>query len=496
MEKTSKDTINAVVWKACDTFRNTVDSSSYKNYILGMLFFKYLSDTYREAKEEVEKKFHGKDDRMKRAMERLKFKLDKISTFEYLVSKKDASNIGDIINKAFAKIEEDNQDKLASIFSGINFNDSRVLGETKERNAKLKNFIEDFNSPDLDLRPSHLENNDIIGDAYEYLIYKFAEGAGKKGGEFFTPSEVSVLISELVEAKDGDRIYDPTCGSGSLLIKVAGKAGNKQCTIYGQEKNSQTFDLCRMNMYLHEIDDAHIEWGDTILNPRHLLSERSIMRFDIVVANPPFSLDKWGEEFALTDKFSRFDYGVPPKSKGDYAFVIHMINSLNENGKMAVVLPHGVLFRGAGEGNIRKKLIKENLLDAVIGLPPNLFFGTSIPACILIFKKRKSDDSVVFIDASKSFKKGKKQNYLKAEDITKISKAYKNRKEIDKYCHISSLKEIEENEYNLNIPRYIDTFEEEEDIDITETKKEIEKLEKERGELKKKMDSILKELGL
>ncbi|WNY99956.1 Type I restriction enzyme MpnII methylase subunit [Sulfurospirillum sp. 'SP'] len=494
--KTTQEVINNVVWKACDTFRGTMDSSQYKDYILSMLFVKYLSDFYKEKLDQLHEKYNGDNERIQRALQREKFVLDESCTFEYLLQHKEAPNLGEIINKALERIEEDNHEKLEGIFRNVDFNDRKVLGDTKERNSILKHLLEDFSDSRLDLSPSKLLGNDIIGDSYEYLIAHFASDAGKKGGEFFTPSEVSTLLAKLVQAKEGDRIYDPTCGSGSLLIKASQEVGSKNFAIYGQEKNGQTQALCRMNMYLHEINDAKIEWGDTIRNPLHI-EENRLMKFDVVVANPPFSLDKWGADFAEHDSFKRFgDYSIPPASKGDYAFVIHMIKSLNENGRMGVVLPHGVLFRGASEGRIREKLITENLLDAIIGLPANLFFGTSIPACILVFKKNRATNDILFIDASREFDKGKNQNNLNEMHIAKILETYQARKEVEKYAHLATLEEIQENDYNLNIPRYVDTFEEEVKIDIEATKKNIESIEQELLNVKTKMDTFLKELGL
>ena len=494
--KTTQEVINNVVWKACDTFRGTMDSSQYKDYILSMLFVKYLSDFYKEKLEQLHEKYNGDSERIQRALQREKFVLDESCTFEYLLQHKEAPNLGEIINKALERIEEDNHEKLEGIFRNVDFNDRKVLGDTKERNSILKHLLEDFSDSRLDLSSSKLLVNDIIGDSYEYLIAHFASDAGKKGGEFFTPSEVSTLLAKLVQAKEGDRIYDPTCGSGSLLIKASQEVGSKNFAIYGQEKNGQTQALCRMNMYLHEINDAKIEWGDTIRNPLHI-EENRLMKFDVVVANPPFSLDKWGADFAEHDSFKRFgDYSIPPASKGDYAFVLHMIKSLNENGRMGVVLPHGVLFRGASEGRIREKLITENLLDAIIGLPANLFFGTSIPACLLVFKKNRSTNDILFIDASREFDKSKNQNNLNDGHIAKILETYQERKEVEKYSHLATLEEIQENDYNLNIPRYVDTFEEEVKVDIEATKKNIESIEQELLHVKTKMDSFLKELGL
>ena len=495
MQKTTQETINSIVWRACDTFRGTMDSNEYKDYVLTMLFVKYLSDFYREKLEELHKKYGGNQERIDKSLKREKFVLDESCTFEYLLKHKEAANIGEVINKALERIEEDNKEKLEGIFRNVDFNSDIKLGRTKERNAILKHLLEDFSDVKLDLRPSMLSGNDVIGDAYEYLISHFASDAGKKGGEFFTPSAVSTLLAKLVEAKEGDRIYDPTCGSGSLLIKASKEVGNHNFAIYGQEKNGQTQALSKMNMFLHEINDAKIEWGDTLRNPLHIENDH-LMKFDVVVANPPFSLDKWGADDLAEDHYRRFEYGLPPKSKGDYAFVQHMLASLNADGRMGVVLPHGVLFRGASEGRIRKQIIDDNLLDSVIGLPANLFFGTGIPATILIFKRNRSNNDVLFIDASREFNKEKNQNTIDEDHIAKILDTYRNRKEIEKYSHVAALEEIQENEYNLNIPRYVDTFEEEEPVDIEATKQNIVKIEDELVLVKEQIRKYLKELGL
>jgi len=495
MPKTTKETINQIVWKACDTFRGTMDSSEYKDYVLTMLFVKYLSDFYREKLEQLREKYGDNEARIARSLKREKFVLDESCTFEYLYRHKEAPNIGETINKALMRIEEDNRDKLEGIFRNVDFNSDIKLGRTKERNAILRHLLEDFADERLDLCPSKLEGGDVIGDAYEYLIAHFAGDAGKKGGEFFTPSSVSTLLAKLVEAKEGDRIYDPTCGSGSLLIKASKEVGSPNFAIYGQEKNGQTHALCKMNMFLHEINDADIAWGDTLRNPLHIEGDH-LMKFDVVVANPPFSLDKWGAEELANDPYGRFKYGLPPKSKGDYAFVQHMLASLNADGRMGVVLPHGVLFRGGSEGKIRKGILEDNLLDAVIGLPANLFFGTGIPACILIFKKRRKEKDVLFIDASREYNKEKNQNSIDDTHIAKILDVYRNRKEVEKYSHRATMEEIRENDYNLNIPRYVDTFEEEEPVDIEATKRRIAEIEKELAEVKKQMQGYLEELGL
>lgn len=508
--KTTKSDIEKVLWRACDSFRGKIDSSRYKDYILSMLFVKYLSDVCAETKEKYIQQYAGDIRRVERAMSREAFVLDEESTFDYLYVNRNDAEIGQKINIALNSIEEHNSGKLRNVFRAIDFNSQVDFGEKKEKNATLKNLLDDFH--DLDLRPSVLESNDIIGDAYEYMIANFASDAGKKGGEFFTPSQVSQLVAMLVEPKENDRIYDPTCGSGGLLLKAYAQAQTNKVAIYGQEKNMQTWALCSMNMFLHGIDDAKIWQGDTLSNPQNLEDDK-LMQFQCVVANPPFSLDKWDSGFlpeatdankkpkmmAELDVYNRFDWGVPPSSKGDYAFVLHMLHSLDaDNGRMAVVLPHGVLFRGASEGRIREQLVELNLLDAVIGLPANLFYGTSIPACVLVFKKKRSHTDVLFIDASGegNYEKGKNQNVLRNTDIERIVETYKKYEAVDKFAYKASREEIRENEYNLNIPRYVDTFEEEELIDIDEVRANIANIEAELKEVQAQMDAYLKELGL
>ena len=494
--KISQKEINEVAWRACDTFRGVVDPAEYKNYILVFLFLKYISDVWKDKKEEYRKIYGDDEVRINRKMERERFIVPPNCDFDYIYSKRDANNIGEIINQALEAIEEANKTKLEGVFRNIDFNSEANLGETKDRNRRLKNLIEDFADPRLDLRPSKIGNSDIIGNTYEYLISRFASTAGKKGGEFYTPAEVSILIAKLLQPKSGERICDPACGSGSLLIKVANEIKDRNFSIFGQESNGSTWALCKMNMFLHGIDNARIEWGDTLNNPK-LIQGDSLMKFDIVVANPPFSLDKWGAENAASDRFRRFHRGIPPKSKGDYAFISHMIETIVEDkGRVGVVVPHGVLFRGGSEGKIRQRLIEENLLDAVIGLPANLFFGVGIPVAILIFKKGRKTTDVLFIDASREFEKGTPQNKLRDEDIKKITETYFNYQTVDKYAYRATFEEIKENEFNLNIPRYVDTFEEEEEVDIKATQREIEKIEEELAKVRKEMDGYLKELGV
>ena len=510
---TTKSDIEKVLWSACDSFRGKIDSSRYKDYILTMLFVKYLSDVSKEKRAKYMEQYDGDKQRVERAMSRERFNITAESTFDYLYENRNEPDIGVKINVALSKIEELNSGKLTNVFRAIDFNSQVDFGEVKEKNAILKNLLQDF--AELDLRTSELGTSDIIGDAYEYMIAKFASDAGKKGGEFFTPSQVSELVSQLVEPKENERIYDPTCGSGGLLLKSYKKVQSGKAAVYGQEKNAQTWALCVMNMFLHGVDDAKIWNGDTLSNPQNIEDDK-LMKFQCVVANPPFSLDKWDSGFladagldakgkriekmtASLDKWKRFELGVPPTSKGDYAFVLHMLNSLDDaGGRMAVILPHGVLFRGASEGKIRKQLVELNKLDAVIGLPANLFYGTGIPACVLVFKKGRTNDDVFFIDASgeDNYEKGKNQNILRDSDIAKIVSTYKTRENVDKYAYKATREEIRENDYNLNIPRYVDTFEEEELVDIEEVKKNIADIETELAEIQEKMKRYLEELGL
>jgi type I restriction enzyme M protein len=510
---TQKD-INNTVWKACDTFRGTIDPSQYKDYILTMLFLKYVTDVYNEKKEEYAKKYDGNEDRVKRALERERFIVPNESSFDFLYDNRSNPKIGEMINHALAELEEANREKLgghdgSNIFRNIDFNSSN-LGDAKGKLARLRNLLNDFYS--LNLSSSHLENNDVIGGAYEFLISNFASDSGKKAGEFFTPAEVSTLLAKLTKSKSGSRIYDPTCGSGSLLIKAGREVGDNNFSLYGQEANGSTWALAVMNMYLHGYDSAIIRWGDTIRNPKHLENGK-LMLFDTVVANPPFSLDKWGivEEKdkenthasvfdPAADPYNRFHRGLPPKSKGDWAFISHMIESLNTSGKAGVVVPHGVLFRGASEGKIRTQTVQEDLIEAVIGLPSNLFFGTGIPAAIVIFSKHKvNKEKVLFVDASKDFVSGKNQNILGVEHINHIVEVYNqfhdqvmyNGVIENKFAYIATLAEITENDFNLNIPRYVDTYEEEPEINLAVTQARIDELEKELTDVKVEMEHYL-----
>lgn len=509
-DKAKQNSIFNKVWQACDTFRGVIDPSMYKDYILTMLFVKYLSDIHKSKVAEFEKKYEGDEIRIERALSRERFIIPNIeikkssgeveesflATFDSLYDRRNRPNVGELINVLLEHLEDANKAKLHNVFRNIDYNSEANLGQTRQRNNRLKNLLEDL--VDLDLRPESIGHMDVIGDVYEYLIARFAATAGKKAGEFYTPAEVSETLSRLVAPKPGDRICDPACGSGSLLIRTANKVGSDDFSLYGQEMNGSTWALCKMNMFLHRVDSAHIEWEDTIRHPLFVEGD-ALMKFDVVIANPPFSLDKWGQEIAAEDRFGRFFRGIPPKSRGDWAFISHMLATAVEGkGRVGVVVPHGVLFRGGQEGKIREAVVRENLLDAVIGLPPNLFYGTGIPAALMIFDKSRKlngKEKVLFIDASRDFEQGTNQNKLREQDIDKIVDTFQDKKIIDKYSYLATYAEIEENEFNLNIPRYVDTFEPEAEVDVTAVQKEIEEIEEKLAETRKKMDGYLKELG-
>ncbi|WP_066684536.1 type I restriction-modification system subunit M [Christensenella intestinihominis] len=532
MGTTKKDIENALM-KCADTLRDTIDAANYKDYILPLMFVKYLSDTYNEALDDLKKEYSG--ERLERQKRYLPFTIASDSNFQTLYEQRHAENIGQQINQAMRQIENDNNQQFGGVLCTVDYNSENALGTREHKNALLRTLLEDLIS--LDMRPRSIEPEegqvpvDVVGDAYEYMIGQFASMAGKKAGSFYTPSAVSEIMARLVDVHPGDRVYDPTCGSGSLLIKAAKKqidplTGTSSVSIFGQEVNGSSLAMARMNMYIHEIRDAKMAWGDTLANPMFKDDDGNLMLFDAIVANMPFSKDKWAAGFnpggdttgkdpktgkakkefkmeAKLDKFHRFDWGVPPASKGDWAFLLHMIHSLAVNGRIAAIAPHGVLFRGASEGLIRKRVIEENLLDAVIGLPENVFYGTSIPACILVFKKNRKNSDVLFIDASKKdengnfrYVKGTNQNELTEKHIQDILTVYTNRQDVEKFAHLAPLEEIKENEYNLNIPRYVDTFEEEPLVDIEQVNTNITRLKLEITEAEKKMDEYLKELGL
>ena len=499
----TQEELESYLWGSAVLLRNHIDAGSYKQYIFPLLFFKRLNDVYEE---ETAKAIRENGPEADSWEETHSFVLPKDAHWNSV--RNVTQDVGKAIQVAFRAIEKANPDKLHGIFGDGTWTNKRRLPD-----RLLKDLLEHFSSKTLSLANCP---EDELGRGYEYLIKKFADDSGHTAQEFYTNRTVVHLMAELLEPQPGESIYDPTCGSGGLLLKAYKKVPSGKVAVYGQELNAQTWALCTMNMFLHGVDDARIWQGDTLSNPQNLEDDK-LMKFQVVVANPPFSLDKWDSGFlskagpdekgkkpekmtASLDEHHRFDWGVPPSSKGDYAFVLHMLHSLDaENGRMAVVLPHGVLFRGASEGKIRRQLIEMNLLDAVIGLPANLFYGTGIPACILVFKKGRTRDDVLFIDASGegNYEKGKNQNLLRDSDIARIVSTYEAREaKVDKYSYRASRAEIRENDYNLNIPRYVDTFEEEELVDIDEVKRNIASIEAELSQVQAQMAKYMEELGL
>lgn len=500
MTTITQENLNKKLWEAADSSRTNVDGGVYKDYVLTMLFLKFVSDLDKKKRKQYAERFGGDEKRIEEKMKLDRFYIPKDSNFDAIYEKIEVDNIGEEVNKALHKIEDENKNKLEGIFS-VDFNSEAILGKLKERNKMIRNLIKDF--AELDLTEI---GEDVLGESYMYMIERFGADAGKKAGEFFTVQNVAKLVAMLAEPKPGDRICDPAMGSGGLLL-LAGeeieKQGSKNYALYGQESTGSTYQLARMNMFLHGMDSARLEWGDTLNNPL-LVEDDSLMKFDIVVANPPFSLKKWGAENAESDKYKRFWRGVPPKDKGDYAFLSHMIETAKpKTGKVAVIVPHGVLFRGGAEGKIRQQLLEENIIDSVIGLPAGLFSTTGIPVAILVIDrsrekggKNENKKDILFIEASKEFKKAKAQNILEDKNIDRIFDAFKDRKDVEKFAHIADFAEIKENDFNLNITRYVDTFEEEDPIDIEANLKELEELNPEIEKLEKKMDEYLTDLGI
>ncbi len=491
--KLTVDRLEGYLWSAADILRGSIDSSDYKGFIFGMLFLKRLSDRFDEECEALRSQPNADPD----DPDEHDFFVPKRARWSEI--QRVATGVGEALNKACAELEQKN-DKLEGVLAGIDFNDERKLGDAKNRDSVLSRLVQHFSR--LNLRNANLSEPDILGRAYEYLIEKFADDAGKKGGEFYTPRMVVRLIVEILRPAPGMRICDPTCGSGGMLIECAHyleRHGQnpRDLSLRGQEKNLGTWAICKMNMLLHGIRDNDIRKGDTIRDPK-LVEDGELMLFDRVIANPPFSLDEWGREVAEHDPFGRFRFGLPPKGKGDLAFVQHMVATTNVTGMVGVVMPHGVLFRGAAEGEIRKGMLQEDLVEAVIGLPTNLFYGTGIPAAILILNRGKKADRkrrVLFVEASRGFKQGTTQNYLRDEDVATIAATVHAFKDVTKYARVVGLDEIERNEFNLNISRYVETADAAVKVDVATAIARLRELEGTRAMAEAKMNAYLKELG-
>jgi type I restriction enzyme M protein len=500
-KKYTQEELNKTLWNAANSSRVHLDASVYKDYALVVLFYKYLSDLSENQYQKYKKRFGDDEKRIREKMKTDRFYLLEGSSFNEVYKHREKDDIGQRINKALHKIEDYNKEKLEGMFLNLDFNSEAILGRVEQRTGMIRDLLDDFYK--IDLREV---DDDIIGNAYMYMIEQFGSQAGKKAGEFFTAKSVATLLAKLAQPNEGDRIGDPACGSGGLLL-LAGKEiedkGSKNYALYGQESTGSTYQLARMNMFLHGRDSARIEWGDTLNNP--LLTENDqLMKYDTQVCNPPFSLKKWGAERAENDKYNRFHRGLPPKDKGDFAFISHMVETAKpKSGRVAVIVPHGVLFRGGAEGRIRQNMLEENIIDAVIGLPAGLFQTTGIPVAILIIDRSRekggaNEDKkdILFIEASKEYKANRAQNTLSEDNIKKIYNTYAERKTVDKFSRVVEPEEIKENDYNLNITRYVDTFEEEEEVDIQANLKELEKLNPELEKLEEQMDKYLKKLKL
>jgi type I restriction enzyme M protein len=512
------ETLESWLWDSANILRGSIDSSDFKNYIFGLLFLKRVNDVFEEEVEQIMSR-----DGLSRedAEDETYFHIPLEARWSKII--KETENIGIALDKAFAAIERDNT-SLEGVMTATKFGDKEKLSD-----ELLQRLLRHFNQ--YSLRNEGLASPDLLGDAYEYLIKMFADDAGKKGGEFYSPRGVVNLIVRLIKPEPKQKIYDPTMGSGGMLIESArfvselpnGKVGNNvNVSLYGQEKNLGTWAIGKLNMLLHNFMDADIRKGDTLADPKHRNEDNELMLFDRVIANPPFSLSEWwgpaennnevkldkdGKEKKITpnyntqvtDPYGRFQFGIPPRGYADLAFLQHMIAVLKQDGKAGVVLPHGTLFRSGTEGKIRKALLKADLVEGIVGLPSGLFYNTGIPASIWIINKNKTagqKNKVVIVDASNDFKDGKNQNEILEEHIDKALKAYDGFEDVEKYMRVLGLKEIEDNDYNLNISRYIDTSDPEPEVDLELVKNNIVKLEEREKEIDKKLVEFLKELGV
>lgn len=494
LSKVTQRQLESHLWEAANILRGSIDAGDYKHYIFGLLFYKRLSDVWQE---EFEAKFaQYKNAELAAEADEHRFDIPP-GNFWHEV-RKHTTNIGEHLNTAFQAIEDANA-RLKGVFQDVDFNN-------KERfpDAMLERLLQHF---DLHrLRNADVEA-DVLGNAYEYLIKQFADDSGKKGGEFYTPKQVVRLMVECIQPAENQTVYDPTCGSGGMLLQAVeylkkhGKNPNT-LSLYGQEKNLNTWAICQMNLFLHDIDDANIARGDTLLDPKHLVGEttKAIRTFDRVLANPPFSLKQWGHSaWSKGDNYGRDEFGVPPPSYGDLAFVQHMLASLKDKGLLAVVLPHGVLFRGGAEGKIRQKLLERDLVDAVIGLAPNLFYGASIPACIVVLRKGKPADwqkKVLIINGAQQFQEGKAQNHLTDANVAALSQAYLQRADVDRLARVVDFDEIQANDFNLNISRYVHLHADEVEVDLEEEVATLIELQGQRDAAEARMMVFLRELGV
>jgi type I restriction enzyme M protein len=490
------------LWAAADILPGQIDSSDYKNYIFSMLFLKRLSDRFQEETDRAIAD-GGKPDIAESDPDEHEFFLPKECRWAAL--RLPQRDLGEVLNKASIEIEAANAPRLDGILRATNWNDDIKLGSPSTRDRIILRLLQHFG--DLNLRNDNLERTDVLGDAYEYLINQFADDAGKKGGEFYTPRSVVRLLVALLEPREGMRICDPTAGSGGMLIYTAEYVKEhggdpRNLTLEGQEKNLGTLGIGKLNLLLHGLSSARLEGGDTITEPRLVNDRNELHSYDRVIANPPFSLKEWGYDYAPTDSHHRFSqFGAfPPRTKGDLAFLLHMIATTNASGRIGVIMPHGVLFRGGAEGIIRENVVKADLFEAIIGLAPNLFYGASIPVAVCILNRAKRPErrgKILFVDAAQEgyFRAGKAKNFLDADHIAKIVATVKTFEDVPRLAHVADLNEIRANDFNLNISRYVDTTVEEKRVDVREILGRLRKLERERDEAVATMNRLLAELG-
>jgi len=480
------------LWESANILRGSIDSSDYKNYIFGLLFFKRLSDTFDEEYAKLVTQV-GESLAKNKDMYTRFYRPDGCSWADVLST---GTNIGEKINEVFSNITKANSPKLDGILGRIDFNDKESLPD-----ASLSNLVQHFNKVRLG------NNNvpgDMLGQAYEYLLGQFADDAGKKGGEFYTPGMVVELLVMMLKPRELESIYDPCCGSGGMLVHAAQyleRHGQDPVKLfmYGQEKNRNTYIISRMNMFLRGYENAHIEHGDTFIAPKHLENGK-LKKFDIVLANPMWNQDNWHhDKWKNNDPYNRFIFGLPAKSSGDWAWIQLMYACLKPAGRMGIVMDNGVLFRGSSEGKIRKAFLEKDLIEVAIGLPGNLFYNTSSPGCLLLFNDNKPQNRkgmVLVIDASKDYLEGKNQSHLRQEDIEKTANCFDTFETAERYCTVANMEEIKKNDYNLNISRYVDTTEPEELVDIPLVMANLTKLENERTAVQNRLDDYLKELNL
>ena len=503
----TQEALSSHLWGAADILRGQIDSSDYKNYIFSMLFLKRVSDRFDEEVENAEASGVSRDTAL---VDRDEHEIFVPESARWPALTAASMNLGETLNVASHAIEEANTPRLDGILTSTNWNDESKLGSPGNRERIIRSLLIHFG--DLDLRNENLREDDagggnVLGDAYEYLINMFADDAGKKGGEFYTPRQVVRLIVELLKPREGMRICDPTAGSAGMLIFAADyvrqQGGNaRNLALHGQERNLGTLAIGKLNLLLHGLSAARLEAGDVIAEPGLVDPSGSLLSYDRVIANPPFSLKNWGHEFAPNDPHHRFDRynAIPPRTRGDLAFLLHMLAVTTSDGMVGVVMPHGILFRGGAEGKIRKGIVEADYFEAIIGLAPNLFSGASIPVAICVLNKAKSADrrnKVLFVDAAQEggFRPGKARNFIDPEHIARIVDAYNAFEDIDRFAHVADLEEIEENDFNLNISRYVDATEPIEVMSVEDALAELREAERKRDEAVAKMDELLAELG-